>query len=604
MKSMYSHIVKSLIFSYYEEPKKLEIIKNNKKLQTFMNISIDNYKLYFLIGQLITEDEIISNFLHYFEKIFPQIKSEIIQKYLICYLLKFSQKSKIKITPTDEFSSLVLEKIPENISITLDSKENNVIDINLVNKTNIVEVILNIDNWKKNINELYESILPKGICSLQVYGFQNNLISELLRKISNYPNISSLSLPSSFILLKNDLKSIESLTNLSTIRLQLKDKASSYSQFKPFFKKIKKLSSIDFYFIKKENFKFLDLLGENKKTIKEIKLTNANITHYHRFKEMKALNSLSFWNCVIKNVSYNIQNLKTLILLQNIITVDCIIKIISNNPLLEKINIRFFFDKNEKIENLKLLGLTLSQLKFLSEISLENATFTNNSKLINLEPIFDHFTCNSLISISCNNISYPYHFFIDIFPNLERIIIRNGSLQFLNLIEKDIFKQNYSCKKIKELNLDSVKFSKLEIHSFLFKAVNLTSLSLTNILFDINNFITILKNISIFSNLRCLYLSPFFQGGYSIDFSKIFDSFFQSLKKCLFLHEFIYGKEGSRDKILIIKNSIFPFLHTIVIENQLLKSLFLNSINNDGKMISKSEKDFFNWSGLLRPVHQ
>ena len=193
MKSMYSLIVKSLILSYYEEPKILAIIKNYKKLQTFMNISFDNYTLYVLIRKLISEKEVISNFLHYFEKIFPQFESKLIQKYLIYYLLKFTEQSKIKINTTDEFSSIILKKIPKNISLIIDSEENNVIDLNLINNTNIAEVILNIDNWKQNINMLYDKIIPKGICSLQIIGLQNGLISKLLAKISNYPNISSLS---------------------------------------------------------------------------------------------------------------------------------------------------------------------------------------------------------------------------------------------------------------------------------------------------------------------------------------------------------------------------------------------------------------------------
>ena len=115
---------------------------------------------------------------------------------------------------------------------------------------------------------------------------------------------------------------------------------------------------------------------------------------------------------------------------------------------------------------------------------------------------------------------------------------------------------------------------------------------MTGVEIDINNFIIILKNISTFANLKYLSLNPTIRGGYLIDYDKIFDSFFQSLKRCLFLNKFIYGDERSFEHIFIIKNSVFPFLDTISINYEKLKTLFLNAINFDGKLIFKKENLF------------
>ena len=68
-------------------------------------------------------------------------------------------------------------------------------------------------------------------------------------------------------------------------------------------------------------------------------------------------------------------------------------------------------------------------------------------------------------------------------------------------------------------------------------------------------------------------------------------------------NKFIYGEERSFEHIFIIKNSVFPFLDTISINYEKLKTLFLNAINFDGKLIFKKENLDFRTRQIHRQIN-
>ena len=589
--------VKAIILQYYDDIKTLQLIRINKKLQTALGVSIEDYKMIHSFKKLIMPSRNMSAYFVYYSNLFPSISKEKIKHYLLYYLKEYSKTHLITISSVDPFSSVILQEVPDNISLHIVSK-----DINVKRNTNIKEVKINIDCFvvEKDILEILSKLIPDSIDVLHFDNFfdwrqyeiqPKELLLEELSKFSHIRRIGtndeSMRFRSDYIQMCDKI-----FPNLECVRLTIPGafKFADKDTLRDSANKLNNVESIFIDFSRRINFNCLSLLSPIRKQLKEIRISNARIFDWD-FKMFPQLDKLRIESTFFMGKYPNILSFNRLKVI-DFFCVDIDIKVVNQfikaNVLLEEFNLNGKLEYYNKEDYIK-TGKILSGLKFLKSVSLSfcGNILTNVRQNEIVDQIIEYFFSDSLLRLKLEATKLSCYTLCCHFHNLEELIVTK--VPIINSTKKkeeiNILETDYNKDKLQSLEVTGLSLTYPILTNFIFSLRNLRNLILSRGKMNITTMIYLLRNLKVFKLVRKISIEyNMIQDDYYIDYVDLFPTFYKGLKECSLLEEFIYipVKMGvnipiRRPKVLI-SCKVFPFLSIFFIGNDTFNELFQKEI--------------------------
>lgn len=488
------------LFSFMTIDKCLKIIKNAKKIQKTLNITIDDYRIYYFLKKEINLFKNICIYFDYLCSVFKEIDKGKLKRLFFLFLVTYTRKNKyINVNIDHDLSSeLILQNNIENISLEINSDKCLSKNIFLKDAKNIVEQTINFLNLSLNeeiIINLFEKIVSDNVLKLHIINlnYDNQKCKLLFMKyLSNLnPNIEELDINDKLIISNNNeidniliqykkLKKINLFVPLAKIKIWF---------IKKLFRQFENISEINLKF-DILNYSTFDTLVEDhkKQNIKKISLDGINFdtneTHFSKFTNLEVIKLKRIKEPFYINLSNNYK-LKVLKLDKINITSDILIKTLINN-----------------IESLESLSINFGTLRTI-ESSLDVVNIINI--LIQLKKLVIKCNLCTIIPNMCEKYSICLN-------SLE-----NPNIETIKLDLYDIFNMEKMFKAMPKLNKISLFLNKqttsTTINQFIpiyfpLNTDNLTSISII----DISNSFSIDEQYLnsqtfTFKNLENLYLS-------------------------------------------------------------------------------------------------
>ena len=162
----------SCIISFYDILLKYKIYKRSKLYQKYNQIDINHYKMINFLQNNIRQQSDMSLYYDCLKVNYPSVPDKTIKEILLYYLNEYAKNNKINIGNINEFSVDILNKIKENIVLSIYSIEKHIKSIITKSNTNIISIEY-YDDCNSYIQFLFDNIIPYNIKKL-IYQKEKN----------------------------------------------------------------------------------------------------------------------------------------------------------------------------------------------------------------------------------------------------------------------------------------------------------------------------------------------------------------------------------------------------------------------------------------------
>lgn len=584
-----------VLLSFFDEKKRLNIIKTSKSYQIKLGYIKDDFVLIDSLAEIVQERDDMSSYLKYYTMKYPNIDKLSIESYLLTYFKEYIKDSPIVLSNENEFTSTVINLLSENIVLNIVSLKA-IEGVNIVNSTKIRKVNVKIENInKEQIEILFNTLIPKKVQELNfeykflpsLYEIEPNIIYE---KITSLKELRKFTIQEE-LLEENFIKYFGGLKKLENISLLLPN--LNFNQRKTFRKALTKYNSLrelNISFMNKPPFKIWSVIPVKFKGIQSLTLSNINMKKSLKLNQLEQIEKLTLSKVSFPDTNIGLEDIKTLkefTITESEISSKGLAMIILNNPLLTKLTFKLNEQNQENSESdLIFLANAIQSLKLLTELSfycqpnlLNNGGVSETTILVNrfVSPSLERLTIESVYSGSFTDILLNY-------KNLEHLqLISSYNNKSDENIDKTILEQfakQYINYKTFSFNRCLLKTPIIE--SFLFKCTNVENINFDGSYVSSNNLKTLLHSLHHFNNLkRFSFIDVNLENKVYPDLEEFFPKFNNSINQCSLLEEFKFSIKDMLyiENIKHFKNGIpfFPFMKTLLIYPSFFEKLFLSA---------------------------